>query len=421
MSATVFPLWLVARGPAATARQQDEAFADAGLPEAAACGPLGSLRVEAAGLERVSRHRAAWKDLCGRALEPNLFFDPDFLLPAAQHLAFARRPLFFLVWRASGFGERLVGLCPVRTASWWTGRAAIGVWRHEQGALGTPLLDRAVAAPALDALMDFAGRVHPAASGLMFSDIPATGPFAALLRDRAMRTGAHLREYGRHERAVLPLAAGRDPLEGAPQKRLKEWRRLRRRLEEEAGPLTFRIRTTPPEVRHGMEDFLTLESRGWKGARGTALLMNASLAVFARAASRLMAREGKCRIVSLECAGVPVAMGIVLLTQGRAAFWKTAYDEAFARFSPGVLLTLELTRALHAEGAVALVDSCAIADHPMIDRIWRDRQAMADHFMAFSLARNGGFAAACLRETAHRRLRQKAKAAWYRLRGGKVS
>ena len=45
---------------------------------------------------------------------------------------------------------------------------------------------------------------------------------------------------------------------------------------------------------------------------------------------------------------------------------------AFASASPGVQLTLALTERQIGTG-VAETDSCAIADHPMIDRIWPDR------------------------------------------------
>ena len=53
--------------------------------------------------------------------------------------------------------------------------------------------------------------------------------------------------------------------------------------------------------------------------------------------------------------------------------FKTAYDEELARFSPGVLLQLENLALLERED-IALTDSCAAPDHPMIDHIWRDRR-----------------------------------------------
>jgi hypothetical protein len=46
--------------------------------------------------------------------------------------------------------------------------------------------------------------------------------------------------------------------------------------------------------------------------------------------------------------------------------------------SPGVQLTLDLTRHLCTDPAIALVDSTASADHPMINPIWRGRLAIGD-------------------------------------------
>src|SRR6202007_3359442 len=86
----------------------------------------------------------------------------------------------------------------------------------------------------------------------------------------------------------------------------------------------------------------------------------------------------QCEIVTLRAGATPVASGIVLLHQSRAFFFKIGVDERFAKFSPGVQLTLELTRHLCADPAVASADSTASPDHPMINPIWRGRFAIGD-------------------------------------------
>jgi hypothetical protein len=68
----------------------------------------------------------------------------------------------------------------------------------------------------------------------------------------------------------------------------------------------------------------------------------------------------------------------VLRHQDRAFFFKLGIDESFAKHSPGVQLTLELTRHLCADPAIATADSTAGADHPMINPIWRGRFAIGD-------------------------------------------
>jgi hypothetical protein len=92
----------------------------------------------------------------------------------------------------------------------------------------------------------------------------------------------------------------------------------------------------------------------------------------------------------------------VLFSGDRAWFWKTAYDEGHAHFSPGVLNALDLTAALGSDPRVSLVDSCAVAHHPMIDHLWSGRLAVADWLVP--LAGSGplmlGLAAETLRRAA---------------------
>jgi hypothetical protein len=66
-------------------------------------------------------------------------------------------------------------------------------------------------------------------------------------------------------------------------------------------------------------------------------------------------------------------MLINLLAPPGAFLFKTAYDEDYARFSPGVLLQIENLDLLERDG-VAWVDSCAAENHPMIDALWTERR-----------------------------------------------
>ena len=81
---------------------------------------------------------------------------------------------------------------------------------------------------------------------------------------------------------------------------------------------------------------------------------------------------------SVTISHCPVAAAIVLRHQDRAFYFKLGVDERFAKFSPGVQLTLELTRHLCADPAIAVADSTANPDHPMINPIWRERLSIGD-------------------------------------------
>jgi Acetyltransferase (GNAT) domain len=72
----------------------------------------------------------------------------------------------------------------------------------------------------------------------------------------------------------------------------------------------------------------------------------------------------------------PLSMQI-LLECGRAAFsWKTAYDETFRDFSPGMLLFEDYTAALLADPTIAYADSRAYDDRSFM--AWTEKQTIAD-------------------------------------------
>ena len=234
------------------------------------------------------------------------------------------------------------------------------------------MLDRDCAEDVLERFLDWLATSGPAA-GVVFPRLVENGPLHRALLAASRRTGRAAATLERFERAML--APGSDPDElwtrGAGKKALKDLHRRRRRLAEQ-GALEFSIASSPREVRDALERFLTLEASGWKGKSG-ALLAHAALSAFSRGATRLLAREGKCRVASLTLAGRPLAMGVVILSRGRAYFWKIAFDEEFRAQAPGIHLLYELTRALSARADIDMTDSCAIANHPMIDRFWPDR------------------------------------------------
>jgi CelD/BcsL family acetyltransferase involved in cellulose biosynthesis len=320
-------------------------------------------RVACVTVDAAMAHVAAWGELDARCLEPSLFNTPGFALPAARFIP-GPRPRVLMVWHV-GTG-RLIGLCLLaRSLPGWPARA----WLHPQAVAAFPLLDRGDAARALAAMLGWATRrLHP---GLLLSGLPSEGATSRLI-DAASRWIAKPIETRR--RAILP--SGRS-VTGLTGKATKEIRRQARRLGEQ-GRLSFGSSTAPAAVAADLEAFLGLEAAGWKGRRGTALGRSSGLSDFVRAMARSLAEQGHCRIDRLALDDQPIAMGIVLRTGPIAFYWKTAFDEAFGRFSPGVQLTEALSRQQAADPGLALTDSCAVPGHTMIDRLWPDRMTVQD-------------------------------------------
>ena len=65
----------------------------------------------------------------------------------------------------------------------------------------------------------------------------------------------------------------------------------------------------------------------------------------------------------------------ILAGAGSYAF-KTAYDESYAIYSPGVLAELFCLREFHRLEGVQWMDSYTDPDNPTVNRMWKDRRPM---------------------------------------------
>ena len=100
--------------------------------------------------------------------------------------------------------------------------------------------------------------------------------------------------------------------------------------------------------------------RGGRGRLGTGLAQDADGdAAFIRQACRWPRRAPELFAAGAVLDQTLLASGIVIRQGDHALFFKIAFDEAFARFSPGVQLTVELTRRLCADPAIRFVGSTA--------------------------------------------------------------
>ncbi len=403
----------VSNEPAPVVALEDAAAAIATARRAAVADRYAadSFTVEWRPLTRLEPIAAPWRELAARALEPNVFYEPAFALAAAP--VFGADAGVVLVW-SGGKRRRLLGFFPARIE-----RRRYGInlpilvgWTHPYAPLGLPLVEREAAEPIIGAFLSHLA-ADPALPGLVLLPLlPEDGAFAdaldAILRRAQMPSSA----FGRHRRAQLAPTGERSRyLEGAMSgHQRKELRRQWRRLAE-TGAIAITIATEASAVDRALEDFFGLEAHGWKGRAGTAAAADEKVQSFVRTALFKLAAEQKVSINRLFVDGRAIAATIALRSGRSAWFWKIAYDEDFARFSPGVMLSVELTADLLDDTNVLRADSCATANHPMIDHLWRERLTLSDRLIGV----RGGTAFAAARRL--EALRTAAIAGAKRLRG----
>jgi CelD/BcsL family acetyltransferase involved in cellulose biosynthesis len=352
----------------------------------------GALAVEWRSLLELQSIETEWRELSARALEPNIFYEPAFALPAAR--VFGRDAGAVLVW--SGTSPRqLLGFFPARIAPRRYGLklpVLVG-WTHPYAPLGTPLVEREAAEPVIAAWLAHLADGTELPGLVLLPLLPADGPFAVVLDAIMRRAQMPSADFNRQERAQL--MPGDDRLTYVErtlgQHRHKELRRYVRRLAD-TGAILFTSATEPVPVAAALADFFALEQRGWKGDAGTAALQHDDVHDFIIAAIDSLAAQGKVTLNRIFIDGRAIAVTITLRSADTAWFWKIVYDETFGQYSPGVVLTFAVTEDLVEDVSLVRTDSCAAANHPMIDHIWRERLTLCDRLIG--VGRQAPFASA---------------------------
>tara|TARA_R110002020_G_scaffold64502_3_gene171162 strand:+ start:5110 stop:6399 length:1290 start_codon:yes stop_codon:yes gene_type:complete len=327
--------------------------------------------------------------LTNRAMEPNIFFSAGLLAPAMPRVE-DKQVRFALIRDEHGERSRMRLLMPftVEKPGFSIGPAIIRVWANPFGPLGTPLVDAEGAAETLDNLLEALAKPEARLpSVLVIPQIRVNGRFAQLMRAVAVSRDLPVTLTDTMVRPMLDSAEPaetylKDAISAHHYRDLaRQWRQLAKK-----GRLEYAVARQPEAVRLKMEEFLALEAKGWKGRKRSALINDRYRSAFAREAITNLAEIDAVRIHTVEFEGKAIASMIVFVMAGEAFTWKTAYDEDFARHSPGKLLMVKLTEWHLDDANILRSDSCAVPDHSIMSRFWREREEMGT--LVIGLARN---------------------------------
>ena len=316
----------------------------------------------------------SWNALAHHAVDPNPFHESWYLLPALRALD-PGETVQFLLFETD---DELVGMLPIARSQRYYGRRIphLASWTHPNCFLGAPLVAPGFERNFWTALLQWADAKVGNALFLHLSGLPLEGPLHAALVEVLAETGRPAGLVHREERAMLatdqtPEAYFTAALSG---KKRKELRRQLTRLGE-LGEVQFCREVGGDGLDDWIEHFLVLEASGWKSQAGSALSQHENTAALFRQSLEGAAGQGRLERLSLTLDGRPLAMLANFITPPAAFSFKTAYDESYARFSPGVLLQCENLLLLD-RADIAWTDSCAAQDHPMINHLWRERRAV---------------------------------------------
>jgi CelD/BcsL family acetyltransferase involved in cellulose biosynthesis len=312
---------------------------------------------------------SAWTALANDAAEPNAFAEGWFVAASVAHLPLPDDAR--MLWVAEG--SELIGLLSICTASPY-GRTPLRHatnWLHYHSFYGAPLIRRGSEFPFWRAALDLLDRADWAPNFLHLTALDRDGTTLAGLEAARRADIVHS-----SERALLKsnLSASDYYETHVRKKKRKEIGRLVTRLSE-LGTLAYHHLDADADALPWIEDFLALEASGWKGREGSALGADLATRGFFHAAIEGAHAAGRLDMLRLTVNGRAIAMLVNFMTPPGSYSFKIAFDEDYARFSPGVLIQIENFKVLE-RADIAWMDSCAVEDHPMINSLWAERRTI---------------------------------------------
>jgi hypothetical protein len=233
------------------------------------------------------------------------------------------------------------------------------------------------------ALRCFFDHLERGAGLARLDDVPGEGPFHLHLVDELNRRGWPSLVSSWYTRALFrPARSGDEFLERALNgKRRKELRRQRARLAEQ-GRLELCELARGEDPTPWIREFLSMEASGWKGAEGVAAALHPTERTYIEEMAARAHQRGRLMMMGLRLDGRPIALKYNLLAGDGAFAFKIAFDESFARYSPGVLLEVDNIQRLHQMPEVRWMDSCAAPNRFMINHLWPERREMQTVFFS---------------------------------------
>ncbi|WP_159066896.1 GNAT family N-acetyltransferase [Cellulomonas timonensis] len=346
-------------------------------------------------LSRVTETDAqAWRRLADLAVEPNLYLDPRYLIPARARPESDGMQIVVVEERGQWLAALAVTTKEVATGARVRAATTGGPFMTPHSDRHHPLVRQGDVVGALTLLLS--GMTSVGLPGLVqLQRFPAEGVLAEALAEAVNQTSMLVHERRREvtafaRRASLPVLPS-DGLATVPvlvtshltKNERKQTGRCARGLERVAGgPLELRDRSADPAVD---EEFLDLQASGWKGDHsrgGAALRLNPRNERWFREVTSRFRRDGDLLVTQLAAAGQTLWIGYVLRSGGACFGFLDAYAQEHAKYSPGSIgRNAEMTQVFRVTDA-PFFDPAFDARYATATRLFPDRRTQVDLLVA---------------------------------------
>jgi hypothetical protein len=217
--------------------------------------------------------------------------------------------------------------------------------------LYSPLVSSATdRAGALDRIVGQLAALTPAPASIGFAPLDTETTDTAALMAALTRHGWYARQYFCFGNWYLPCEGLRfeEYMQGRDSRLFNTWTRKAKKFDRGKDGARLQIVTDPAEVDAALEAYDRVYGRSWKTPE--------PYPQFVPGWARICAERGWLRLGLAWVGDVPVAAQIWFTQNQRACIFKLAYDEDYAGFSAGTVLTAHLFRHALEQDRVTEID-----------------------------------------------------------------
>jgi CelD/BcsL family acetyltransferase involved in cellulose biosynthesis len=319
----------------------------------------------------------AWCALAERAIEPNPFFEPGFIVTASRHFEGFSNTRLLVVHEGSEFRAVLPITGVVRSKI--PPRPTIETRGYPTMASGvsTPLVDRMCVDRAVGSLLDglrFASDRGELPGILTLARIVDDGPVMESLRREAGARGMPTFVKESWVRGMVTRdGKWESPLTGD---RRRSNARRRRGLEKDFGnEVSVVDRTHDPAA---MAHFVRMEASGWKGrGEGTAYARDPAKTAWFRDWCQWWTSAGRLIVIAVNVGETSIAMLYCVRAGDGIFLYRTAYDDAYSKYGPGALLLEAVMDVLFKQTDATWIDSSTDPGNKINLEMLPERRSMA--------------------------------------------
>lgn len=319
---------------------------------------------------------AEWSGLANTASEPNIFQSASFVSNSLPLLADQSPKLIAI--RDAGL---LIGLV-ILSRDIGYAKLPVPFWRsalHYEQFLGTPLVRKGHEDRFAAGLCAWLDNAPLDCSFLKLSMIGTEGPVAKAIARYCRKDQRKLLTANCFERAAIAgtenSSANAEDL--LSTNRRKSIRKSTKRLAQQGVVMVERL-SDPAQLHDWTAHFLDLENTGWKREEGSSILSCEHETALYKSVISNAFDEGNLNFSRLCVDGQPIAYTLDIAAPPIGFCLKSAIDQRYRKFSPGVLMEYGTLKHYLAAQDMTFVDSCSGPDNAMLNELWPNRRAITD-------------------------------------------